>query len=242
MKTGHKFAIFAKTFKKGFNSAEKRTQKLVSNDLFFKNFAVFCFAFIIGILAGKTINTINSSSATSIPEAAPSIEKTTISKKSSPEKASIKTISSNNASAKKYTAYATTSTTSAITGNASATQKDLYIPKIGLNESVISTPNAETPAYNVGQYGNLFIGHNTGVFRNLSLLSPGDKITAHGKTYTVYASGVYAVSDDMKRVGDYSTVKLGYGMGSDLVLMTCTGQYNDKTSMSHRILIFAHLD
>lgn len=241
MKKGHYFAKFAKSFKKGYKSSEKRTEKLFANDLFAKNLTVFVFAFLAGIAAGKSFNIVNHSFAEGISEATPKIEQSVFTEKPSIEKASTKTITTDNKSI-----VSTATSSHKATNTTPATKNDLYISKIGLNEPVISAPNAVTPDHNVGQYGNLLFGHSTGVFRNLGLLTTGDKISLYGKNYTVYASSVYAVSDDMKKVGDYTTTKLGYGMGESIVLMTCTGHYktfkNGQYSMSHRILVFANPD
>ncbi len=238
-----------KSYKNSYKIASKascqaklRAQTFVYESKIIRPAAIIALSFIFGFNVGKTFLPINRAEAAplNIPEPAISIEATTKEEKSAPEKAEISTVTSGVAGSARAVSYASPAATS-------VAPADLSIPSIGISTSVVasnlSNSNLSVPAYGASKYNSLIMGHLFGVFSNLRNASAGQKIYLYGESYTIYAvERDLPVSGDRKSVGSYSMSNLIY-RGSDLVLMTCAGSYNNALgTYSHRTLVFAKKD
>lgn len=224
------------------SSAKLKTQSFVYNSKTLRPAAIIAISFLFGFNVGKVFLPISRAEAAplNIPEPSLSIQNTTEEEKVVPEKVDIPVITNRSTGAARYAA----TSTSAATASAPA---DLSIPSVGISTSVIgsnlSNNNLSVPAYGASKYNSLIMGHLFGVFANLANTAPGQKLYLYGQSYTIYSvERNLPVSGDRRLVGSYTMSNLIY-RGSDLVLMTCAGSYNNALgTYSHRTLVFAKKD
>lgn len=221
---------------------------LSRNNPAFKPAMIIVGSFFLGLIVGASFLPVASSTATSDVNiqvsAEPTPDPTPLPEKAAPEKTD-SALSAERDLATSYIAAASTNPTSVAPLSASSQNLSAFsIPSLGVNSSLVSSnlssKELSVPASGVSFYGSLYMGHSAGVFARLSQASAGAQIYINGTAYTITSVQInLPVWSNRQGVGDYHMAQLiNLGTGQ-IVLMTCSGAYQDGFGWTGRTLVFA---